>query len=203
MNAYEKSQQLGLTGTDEQIVGVLKALSVSNVTAAKARLWLSDHQLLAYDGAAWFGSLQDNLGSLPPELQAGIRDLKSRVLSGDPIRSADKLWAPKVLAIITGIAAAMPSIAGLVDSFYDLDGGRPFKELAVAEYQAQRVAAESALAEQAAEEARQTARSEFLRDVYNPAFNTHLAPLFDSGESLTIKAMATALEAMAAQIRGV
>ncbi|MBL8815265.1 MAG: hypothetical protein JNL58_04490 [Planctomyces sp.] len=203
MNALETAERLAITGTDEQIVSVLKSLSRNNIPSAKVRLWLSDNDLLSWDGSSWFGRLEHNLTALPVDLQTGVRDLKARVLAGDPIRSAETKFGPRVLAIITGIAAAMPSIAGLVDSFYELDGGRPFSALTVAEFQAQRVAAESALAEQAAEEARQTARREFLRDVYNPAYNTHLAPMLDGGDALTPESMAFALEAMAAQIRGV
>ncbi len=134
MNAYETAQRLGILGTDAQIVAVLQSLSAGNIPAAKVRLWLSDNDLLSWDGSSWFGRLEVGLSALPVELQAGVRDLKARVLAGDPIRSAETKFGPRVLAIITGIAAAMPSIAGLVDSFYELDGGRPWKDLTVEQF---------------------------------------------------------------------
>lgn len=143
MNAYETARALGLTGTDQQIVDILRSLSQANIPAAKVRLWLSDHGLLAWDGSGWFGLLQDQAPQLSAELQGGLRDLKARVLAGDPIRSADPVFAPKVLRIIAGIAAAMPGIAELVNSFYALDGNRPWKDLTVEQFQADRSATDT------------------------------------------------------------
>jgi hypothetical protein len=139
-NAYQVAQKKQITGTPEQIVAVLRALSQENIPAAKLRLWLSDHNLLAYDGSGWFGLLEE--ATLSPEMTLGIRDLKARVLSGDAVRTAEVTYAPKVLQIVSGIAQAMPQIAGLVDSFYALDGGRPWKDLTVEQYLAQKATAE-------------------------------------------------------------
>lgn len=143
MNAYEKSIALGLTGTDQAIVDKLKSLSTSNINASKVRLWMSDKGLLTYDGDGWFGSLETKLPELTSELQAGIRDLKARVLSGHPIRTAEIEHAPKVLLIITGIAVAMPEVAGLVSEFYALDGGRPYLTTTPEQFAAQRTAAQA------------------------------------------------------------
>ncbi len=142
MNAYEKSIALGLTGADQSIVDKLKSLSTSNIDASKVRLWLSDKGLLTYDGDGWYGSLETKLPELSTDLQAGIRELKSRVLSGHAIRTAEIEHAPKVLLIITGIDVAMPEAAGLVAEFYALDGGRPFASLTAEQFAAQRTAAE-------------------------------------------------------------
>ena len=139
-HADQVAQQKQSTGTPQQIVAVLRALSQENIPAAKLRRWLSDHELLSYDGSGWFGRLEDL--TLSPELTAGIRSLKERVLSGDPVRTADPAFAPKVLAIVQGVATAVPAIAGLVDSFYALDGGRPWKDLTVEQYNAQKATAE-------------------------------------------------------------
>jgi len=141
-NAYQTTIEKQITGTDAQKVASLRALSQADIPAAKLRRWLSDHELLSYDGAGWFGRLEEV--TLSAELTAGIRSLKERVLSGDPVRTADPAFAPKVLAIVQGVAAAVPAIAGLVDSFYALDGGRPFKDLTVEQYQQQVADADSA-----------------------------------------------------------
>lgn len=138
MNAFETARALGISGTDQQVVDILRSLSQANIPAAKVRLWLSDHGLLAWDGSGWFGLLQDQAPQFSAELQAGLRDLKARVLAGDQIRTAETAFAPKVLKIITGIAAALPDIAGLVDSFYQLDGDRPWKSLTIEQFQADR-----------------------------------------------------------------
>ena len=42
MNAYEKALQLGLVGTDTQIVNQLTPLTVSNISARDAVEWLAD-----------------------------------------------------------------------------------------------------------------------------------------------------------------
>lgn len=162
MNAFEKAQQLGMTGTDQNIVDRLKALSTSNIDASKVRLWLSDKGLLTYDGTSWFGSLETKLPELTTELQAGIRDLKARVLSGHPIRTAEIEHAPKVLLIITGIAVAMPEVAGLVAEFYALDGGRPYLTTTVEQFAAQRSAAQAAAALAVIDQAYATAQNEIV-----------------------------------------
>jgi len=41
------------------------------------------------------------------------------------------------------ILALSPGASGLVDSFYALDGGRPYKDLTVEQFAAQRTAAET------------------------------------------------------------
>jgi len=146
-NAYQVAQKKQITGTPEQIVAVLRALSQENIPAAKLRLWLSDHNLLAYDGSGWFGLLEE--ATLSPERALGIRDLKARVLSGDAVRTSEVTYAPKVLQIVSGIAQAMPQIAGLVDSFYALDGGRPWKDLTVEQYLASQATHQAAQAQQA------------------------------------------------------
>lgn len=162
MNAFEKAQQLGMTGTDQNIVDRLKALSTSNIDASKVRLWLSDKGLLTYDGDGWYGSLEDKLPQLTTELQNGIRDLKARVLSGHPIRTAEIEHAPKVLLIITGISVAMPEVAGLVGEFYALDGGRPYLTTTVEQFAAQRSAAQAAAALAVIDQAYATAQNEIV-----------------------------------------
>lgn len=139
-NAYQTALEKNIPGTPQQIVAVLRALSQENIPAARLRRWLSDNELLSFDGSGWFGKLEEV--ALSADLTMGIRLLKERVLSGDPVRTAEPAFAPRVLRIVQGVAAAVPAIAGLVDSFYALDGGRPFKDLTVEQFEAQRTAAE-------------------------------------------------------------
>jgi hypothetical protein len=170
MNAYKTATDKGITGTPTQIVAILRALSQENIPAAKLRRWLSDNELLSYDGNGWFGKLEEV--TLSAELTAGIRSLKERVLSGDPVRTADPAFAPKVLAIVQGVAAAVPEIAGLVDSFYALDGDRPYKDLTVEQYAAQVADSESLSVKQTAlqlvETAVESAREEFRKAESTP-----------------------------------
>lgn len=160
--AYQTSIDKQITGTPQQIVAVLRSLSQDNIPSARLRRWLSDNNLLSYDGSGWFGTLETV--TLSPDLTNGIRSLKERVLSGDPVRTADPAFAPKVLQIVQGVAQAVPEIAGLVDSFYALDGGRPFKDLTVEQFEAQKLDYENS---QAA-----AAKLQGWRERFDAAMNT-------------------------------
>jgi hypothetical protein len=162
-NAYQATIEKQITGTDAQKVAILQALSQADIPAAKLRRWLSDNELLSYDGAGWFGRLEEV--TLSAELTMGIRSLKERVLSGDPVRTADPAFAPKVLAIVQGVAAAVPEIAGLVDSFYALDGGRPWKDLTVEQLTADRDAVIAAQAAQTRRDAAWTVLDQFRNQI--------------------------------------
>ena len=92
----------------------------------------------------------------------------------------------------------MPTLTDF-DSVTDLGKGR----LEITQEQYDQYAAEDAAAEaeRLAAEAAANARNDFMRDVWNPAWNTHLAPALDA-ETLTRSGLADALTAMAAQVRG-
>jgi hypothetical protein len=60
----------------------------------------------------------------------------------------------------------------LVDSFYALDGGRPYKSLTVEQLAAQRTTAESLEAKQAALDLVQNTASEAAREEYRKADST-------------------------------
>ena len=182
-NGFQVAQQKQITGTPTQIVAVLRALSQENIPSAKLRRWLSDNELLSYDGSGWFGRLEDI--TLSTELTAGIRSLKERVLSGDPVRTADPAFAPKVLQIVQGVAAAVPAIAGLVDSFYALDGGRPYRDLTVEQYNADKTAVDAAAVASA------------LNDDWVSWLNEVANPLLAIGDRAGLKsALAAAAEAL-------
>lgn len=148
MNAYEKSNELGLTGTDAEKVAVLQTLSVSNISSSNVRIWLRqdrDPALLAWDGSAWYGTLQDlqTAGQLTQAMSAGIRELKAVMLEGGELRTTVPGPAGRVWAIVAGIAQILGGDqSATIDSFYALDGGRPYKSLTVTEFASQRADAE-------------------------------------------------------------
>lgn len=148
MNAYEKAQALGLTGTDQHIVDVLKTLTNGDIPAKSLGKWLGERNLLSWDGTGWFGTLQTLLdaGQITGTAADGIRQLKAVLIGprGDGLETTNPLWAGLVFQTIGGIAAASEDASALIDSFYALDGGRPYKDLTVQEYAAQRTAAEQA-----------------------------------------------------------
>lgn len=172
MNAYEKAQQLGLTGTDAEIVAVLKTLTNAGIPGKALGKWLGERNLLSWDGTSWFGTLQTLLdnGSITGTAADGIKQLKAVLVGprGDGLETTNPQWAGLVFTTISGIAAASQDAAALIDSFYALDGGRPYKDLTTTQYAAQRSAAALqahlssvvSRCEAAAEAAREEARAE-------------------------------------------
>jgi hypothetical protein len=169
MNGYEKAQALGLTGTDAEIVAVLKTLTVSNIAVDAVRVWLRENLL-------WFRSSPTTMGGAiqqvidsdqtPDETKQQLGIFWSAVFGdgAQNLLTAVPTWAGLVWQIIQGLTQAAPDAAALVDSFYALDGGRPYKDLTVQEFAAQRDAA-------AAEASRQEFQSEcvaWLNEVFHP-----------------------------------
>ncbi len=171
MNGYEKAQALGLTGTDAEIVAVLQTLTTTDIVGAKLGKWLGERNLLSWDGSEWFGILQDLIdnGSITGGALAGIRQLKAVLVGprGDGLATTDPAWAPMVFQIITGISQVSQDAVALVDSFYALDGGRPYKDLTVEEFAAQRTAADAEVATTAARNERRA-----LYDAFENAIGT-------------------------------
>ncbi len=146
MNAYEKSIALGLTGTDAEKVAILQTISNSDISRTDLASWLARKGLLDFDGNTWFGLLQDKIddGTITGQLLLLLKQLKSVVLSvgGESLRTTTPPFSVQVFAGLSGIAAAVPAAASLCSEFYDaLDGGRPYKDLTVDEFAAQRVTA--------------------------------------------------------------
>jgi hypothetical protein len=145
MNGYEKAQALGLTGTDAEIVAVLKTLTTTDILGSRLGKWLGERNLLSWDGTGWFGTLQDLIddGVIAGSAASGIQQLKAVLVGprGDGLATTDPAWAPMVFQIISGIAQVSADAAVLIDSFYALDGGRPYKDLTVEQFAAQRTAA--------------------------------------------------------------
>jgi hypothetical protein len=167
MNAFETAQALQITGTDSEVVSTLQTLSSSDITADSVREWLRRNSLLAWDGSAWFGTLQDMIlaGTLAPDLVIGIRNLKALMLGGQKLATTDPTTAVTVWAVVSGIAALVGGDqSATIDSFYALDGGRPFKALTVTEYQSQRSDSQRLSA------ADQYAAGK-MNEVLNPAFS--------------------------------
>lgn len=155
MNGYEKAQSLNLAGTDAEIVAVLKALTVSNIAVDAVRVWLRENLL-------WFRSSPTTMGgaiqqvidspSTPEETKQQLGIFWSAVFGdgAQNLLTTVPTWAGLVWQIIQGLTQAAPDAAALVDSFYALDGGRPYKDLTVQELVAQRTAAETEAASTAA-----------------------------------------------------
>jgi hypothetical protein len=176
MNAYEKAQELGLTGDDAAQVAILRTLTVGDIHATKLGKWLGERNLLSWDGTTWFGTLQtliDN-GTITGSDLAGIQQLKAVLVGprGDGLATTDPAWAPMVYQIISGIAQVSEDAAALIDSFYALDGGRPYKDLTVEQFAAQRTSAIALAVKQAALDLVQNTAAEASREEFRKAEST-------------------------------
>ena len=173
MNGYEKSEALGLTGTDAEKVAILQTLTVSNIAVDAVRVWLRENLL-------WFRSSPTTMGgaiqqviespSTPDETKQQLGIFWSAVFGdgAQNLLTTVPTWAGLVWQIIQGLTQAAPDAAALVDSFYALDGGRPYKDLTAEQFAAQRTAAET---EAATESARNERRA--LYDAFENAIGTN------------------------------
>ncbi len=177
MNGYEKAQALNLTGTDAEIVAVLKTLTVSNIAVDAVRVWLRENLL-------WFrtspttmgGSIQAVIESpqTPSETKQQLGLFWSAVF-GDGARNlltTVPTWAGLVWQIIQGLTQAAPDAAALVDSFYALDGGRPYKDLTLQQFATQRATAAVLETKQAALDLVQNTAAEAAREEFRKSNST-------------------------------
>lgn len=158
MIEYQKAVDLGLTTAtvpgsdpprgyaDEEILAILQTLTVSNIAVDAVRVWLREKLL-------WFRSSPTTMGgaiqqviespSTPDETKQQLGIFWSAVFGdgAQNLLTTVPTWAGLVWQIIQGLTQAAPDAAALVDSFYALDGGRPYKDLTVEQFAAQRTAA--------------------------------------------------------------
>lgn len=191
MNGYEKSVALDLTGTDAEKVAILQTLTVSNIAVDAVRVWLREKLL-------WFRSSPTTMGGAiqqvidsdqtPDETKQQLGIFWSAVFGdgAQNLLTTVPTWAGLVWQIIQGLTQAAPDAAALVDSFYALDGGRPYKDLTVQEFAAQRTTAET---EAALTSARNERRA--LYDAFENAVGT-------SEQAEKIAEMRTMLDAVEA-----
>ena len=180
MNAYEKAQQLGLTGDPAAQVAILQTLTVSDISIESVKEWLRATEVSGI--ALWIptspttmsGVIESAKQSATEVQQAGIGYMWSVVYggTGQYLRTTDPAWAPRVFGFIQMVATLAPSINDLVDSFYALDGGRPYKDLTVEQFAAQRTAAESIAEKTLALELVTNTAAEAAREEYRKGDST-------------------------------
>ena len=176
MNAYEKSLALGLSGTPAEQVAILRTLTRGDILGTKLGKWLGERGLLTFDGTNWYGTLQGliDAGQITGDNLAGIRELKAVLAGtrGDGLATTDPAWSPIVFATISAIAQVSPDAAALIDSFYALDGGRPYKDLTVDQFGTQKSEYEWAglkqVALQRCTQAYETAKAEYRKAESTP-----------------------------------
>ena len=146
MNAYEKAQSLGLTGTDAEIVAVLKTLTTSDIPVSKVAIWLRENLLWYWTSPTSMGGAFQNVvenPSTPQNIKDGLGLFFSAVFGDGAafLQTTVPQWAGLVAQVMAGLIQLAPQSAALVDSFYSLDGDRPYKDLTVEEFSSQKTQA--------------------------------------------------------------
>jgi len=175
MNAYEKAQSLGLTGTDAEVVAMLQTLTVADIPCKHVARLLREESLLLWTGERYRGLIQQAVESpgMPSQFIDGIDELKSAVFGGSAeyLQTTVPQWAGRVAAIMAAIAQVIPQTAGLVDRVYALDGGRPWRDLTVKQFAALRESAEQQALKQVALD-KVLAATEAAQEEYRKADST-------------------------------
>ncbi len=170
MNGYQKAHALNLTGTDAEIVAKLQTLTAGPIPIANVLQWFDEQNLAELDPIdnAWVGSLVSVVKNpaTPAPLAAGLRKLfvhlakrTSQTVDTTDLTFAIEVWTLLGYLIQMGVVTTQQR-----DSFYLLDGGRPYKDLTVQEFEAQR---DAAAAEVTAHEFRSEVVA-WLNEEFNP-----------------------------------
>lgn len=154
MIAYQRAVELGLTGTDAEKVAILRTMTVSNIPVQSVRTWFREQNLwLERSTGGMMGPLQIAYAAAPQQAKDSLDYLYDTVFAGSAefLRTTDPVWAPQVKALVDLVVQLSPQASGLIDSFYALDGGRPYKDLTAEQFQQQKTEAEAAAAVSAAQ----------------------------------------------------
>lgn len=155
MNGYEKAVSLGLTGTDAEIVAKLQTLTAGPIPIANVLQWFDEQNLAELDPIdnAWVGSLVNVVKNpaTPAPLAAGLRKLFVHLAkrTSQTVDTTDLTFAVEVWTLLGYLIQMGVVTSEQRDSFYLLDGGRPYKDLTVEQFDEQRQAAELSTQRQA------------------------------------------------------
>ena len=145
MTAYEMAQQLGLQGSDEQQVAILQTLTYGPIQTSEVRRWAREQGLWYRQADGQMGGSLQAAYSAATAAQKNALDLFYAAVWGDSalaLRTTEPQYAGQVWSIVETISGLSGDAAALVDSFYRLDGGRPYKGITAAAFAQQRADAE-------------------------------------------------------------
>jgi hypothetical protein len=150
MNAYEKSVALELTGTDAEQVAILQTLTAGPIPVGNVLQWFDEQNLGELDPIEnrWVGSLVDLVRNLqtPLPVSGGLRKLFAHLAkrTSQIIDTTDLSYSVDLFALLGALIEMGVMTVEQRDSFYALDGGRPYKDLTAEQFAAQRTAAAEA-----------------------------------------------------------
>jgi hypothetical protein len=143
VNAYEKSLTLGLSGPHAEQVAILRTLTVHDIAVTLVRTWLRERNLWMRISPTVMGGTIEQIAQsaeTPEATKEKIRIFYAAVFgdSASWLRTTDPQYAGLASQIITELSAVIPVESDLIDSFYALDGGRPYKDLTVEQFDTQK-----------------------------------------------------------------
>jgi hypothetical protein len=191
MNAYEKAQALGLTGTDGQIVIALKStgLTASRIALGDLLFLLNNRGMLVRlirpvdTGEKWSGTVVNMVlainASGTPEQAFAVNQWFSHI-TNDRNQFFDTT-VPEFSAPFWALSRSMadlPTMPSALDfeAVANLGGGWLFSTLTLEEYQSQKAAAQAAISQQA------------LQSEWTTWLNESINPLIAAGDRVGVKA---------------
>lgn len=182
---------LGLDSkTDTELATILPTLTSGTLKNSAVRAWLRTEKLWYRTGPqAMGGEFQSVYASLPAALQGLLDEFYAAVFGGaaEELHTNEVTTAGEFATGLAGLKTASLLTDAQIDAFYNLDGGRPWKDVAEADITAARATHASQLAAQAAYDA--------VRSRHNAGQAAALAAL-DAGDTpAQIIAAAEAAEA--------
>lgn len=148
MNAYEKSQSLGIIGTDAEILSKMSAMTDRNVSRDDLVLWLQDNGYWEETPGGMIGDLvagyAASTGALRKRFDRVWRWLYKR-LESDVLRTTHPTQSTDVLAVINRISTITN---GIRNQYFALGGGAPYRATTEVEFAVQRTATQTAAANQ-------------------------------------------------------
>lgn len=146
MNAYQKAQQLGLTGEPDKIVAVLNTLTTGPIPVANVTQFFDEQDFAEFDPLAnsYVGSLVDlaKNPATPAPVVAGLKKLFTHLAkrTSEYVDTTDPRYSTDTFALLSVLIQMGVVTAEQRDAFYALDGGRPYADLTVEQYALEKAA---------------------------------------------------------------